>query len=106
MIRVIGFYRWKEGAVFDHEYYNSGHMTLTKELLMSHGLIRLESDRYISEKTPIEGEIIAASNAYFDDLLTAQTAMANAGAALMKDVPKYTTLVPEIRITNVNSHAL
>ena len=106
MIRVIGFYRWEEGAEFNHEYYNSKHMTLTKELLVSHGLIRLESDSYISDKPPFEGEIIATSNAYFRDLLAAQTAMASVGEALMEDVPKYTTLAPEIRITNVTSHAL
>jgi hypothetical protein len=33
MIRVIGFYRWSDGANFDHEYYNGEHMRLTKEAL-------------------------------------------------------------------------
>jgi uncharacterized protein (TIGR02118 family) len=103
MIRVIGFYRWKEGATFNHDYYHSAHMKLTRELLQPVGLVRLESDRYLSPKPPREGELIAASNAYFESVETAQ-AMAAVGAQLMSDVPKYTSLTPEIRLAAVNSH--
>jgi uncharacterized protein (TIGR02118 family) len=104
VIRVIGFYRWKEGAAFDHEYYCSTHMKLTRELLQPLGLIRLESDRYLSPKPPREGDVIAASNAYFETPEAAQAAMASAGAQLMSDVPKYTNLAPEIRMAVVTSH--
>ncbi|MDE2430671.1 MAG: EthD family reductase [Burkholderiales bacterium] len=103
MIRVIGFYRWKEGANFNHEYYRSEHMRLTKEALLPHGLLRLESDQYLSKRTPVEGEIIAASNAYFPSIDVAQAAMAAAGAALMSDVPNYTNLQPEIRLSIVTT---
>ena len=104
MIRVIGFYRWSEGAIFDHEYYNSQHMRLTKESLAPHGLLRLESDRYVSPKPPVAGEIIAASSAYFASLESAQTAMAEVGAILLADVSKYTDLKPEVRLAMVATH--
>jgi uncharacterized protein (TIGR02118 family) len=104
MIRVVGFYRWKEGAMFDHDYYHSSHMKLTRELLQPLGLVRLESDRYLLSKPPRDGDVVAASNAYFESVETAQAAMASVGAQLMADVPKYTTLTPEIRLAAVNSH--
>ena len=104
MIRVIGFYRWLEGANFDHDYYNTEHMRLTKEALTPHGLIRLESDRYISSKPPVTGEIIAASYAYFPSVEIAQAAMTAVGAVLMADVARYTNLKPEIRLSYVTIH--
>lgn len=105
MIRIIGFYRWSEGASFNHEYYNSEHMRLTKDALTPHGLLRLESDRYISPKPPVAGEIIAASNAYFPSVEIAQAALAAVGAVLMADVPRYTNLKPEIQLSLVTAHA-
>jgi uncharacterized protein (TIGR02118 family) len=104
VIRVTGFYRWTDGASFDHEYYNSAHMALTREQLLPLGLVRLESDRFISGTAPKPGEIVAASHAYFRDIAQAQAALASAGKVLMSDVPKYTTLVPEIRMSVVTSH--
>ncbi|GAC1651670.1 MAG: hypothetical protein NVS9B15_11990 [Acidobacteriaceae bacterium] len=104
MIRVTGLYRWSDGATFDHEYYNSEHMRITKEALKPHGLLRLESDRFIFSEPSVPGEIIAASNAYFPSVVVAQVALAAAGAVLMADVPKYTNLKPEIRLSAVTSH--
>ncbi|MCX7219464.1 MAG: EthD family reductase [Burkholderiales bacterium] len=101
MIRVIGFYRWQEGAHFDDAYYNGAHMHLTQQALSPHGLLRLESDRYLSNKAPLVGEIIAASNAYFATVEEAQAAMAAVGAILMADLAQYTNLRPEIRMSVV-----
>lgn len=104
MIRVTGFYRWAEGAQFDHAYFNSEHGRITREALSSFGLLRLESDQFLSPSAPFVGEVIATTNAYFPDLTTAQTALAKAGAVLMADVPNYTNLKPEIRLSKVSSH--
>src|SRR4029077_12091030 len=87
VIRVTGFYRWTDGASFDHEYYNSAHMALTREQLMPLGLVRLESDRFIGGAAPKPGEIVAASHAYFQDIAQAQAALASVGKVLMSDVP-------------------
>ncbi len=104
MVRVIGFYRWKEGAYFDHKYYGTEHMRLTKDALASHGLYRLESDHFISAQQPEPGEIIAASHAYFPSFEVAQAAITNVGAVIMSDVFNYTNLKPEIRFSVVSSH--
>jgi uncharacterized protein (TIGR02118 family) len=104
VIRVIAFYRWREGATFDHDYYHSTHMKLTRELLRPLGLVRLESDRYLLTKPPRGGDVIAATNAYFETVEVAQAAGAAASAQLMNDVPKYTNLTPEVHIATVSSH--
>ena len=106
MIRVIGFYKWQDGASFDHEYYHSKHMQITKEALLPHGLIRLESEQFLSESQPASGDIIAASNAYFANIESAQAALANAGATLLADTPNYTSLQPEIKVAAVTAHEL
>ncbi len=104
MIRVTGFYRWQEGASFDHEYYHKQHMELTREQLAPFGLLRLESDTFLNGKPIVVGEIIAASYAYFESVEKAQAAMAAAGPALLRDVPTYTTLKPELRLSVVTTH--
>lgn len=104
MIRVTGIYQWEDGAHFDHAYYNSEHMRITREALTANGLIRLESDRVLSSNAPAPGDVIATTNAYFPDLKVAQAAMAIATQALMEDLPKYTNLKPQIRISFVTSH--
>lgn len=103
MIRVTGLYIWQEGASFDHEYYNGRHMELTKELLLPHGLIRLESDRFLLAKAPRPGDIVAASYAYFETADMAQRAMGIVGQALLQDVPNYTTLLPDIKMSAVTT---
>ena len=104
MIRVIGVYRWVEGASFNHDYYNSTHMQTTKELLSPFGLIKLESDRFVVGEPPRPGAIIAASHAYFPSLEVAKNAVASTGAALMADVPNYTDLKPELSFAMVENH--
>jgi uncharacterized protein (TIGR02118 family) len=104
MIRVIGVYRWVEGASFNHDYYNSTHMQITRELLSPFGLVKLESDRFIIAASPQPGAIIAASHAYFPSLEIARHAVASTGAALMTDVAKYTNLKPELSFAIVENH--
>lgn len=105
MIRVIGIYRWEDGAHFDHAYYHAEHMKVTKDALSPHGLIRLESDRFLSLSAPVPGQIVAATNAYFPSVETAQAAMAAAAPVLMANVSNYTNLKPQIHFAAVTVHA-
>ena len=76
MVKIIGNYRWFDGASFDHRYYQQEHMRLTRELLQPLGLQRLESDHTLSA-TPLKaGQVVASSNAYFESLPAAQAALA------------------------------
>ena len=103
MIRVIGIYRWTEGASFDHQYYQNTHMQLTRDLLTPLGLVRLEADRYLAANLVAPGTIIAASHAYFPSIEIAKTALSAVGATLMADVANYTTLKPELSFAVVTS---
>lgn len=104
MIKVFGIYRWEDGAKFDHEYYNTSHMEITKEALKNHGLVRLESDSFILDKEHNTGDIIAASNADFKDIDSAVKAMKEVGQVLLSDLPNYTTLKPDIKLVKVQVH--
>ena len=104
MVRVIGFYKWRDGASFDHEYYNKEHMEFTKEKLLPYGLLHLESDQYLSVTPPQPGDVIAASNAYFESPEKAQAAIVAVGNDLMSDVPNYTNLSPELKMSLVTKH--
>ncbi|HYD81977.1 MAG TPA: EthD family reductase [Paucimonas sp.] len=104
MIRVTKYYRWQDSASFDRRYYSREHMQLTREQLLPYGLLRLESDHRLSSRAPEEGEIIAASHAYFRSFEQAQAAMTAAGPTLMRDSARYTNLLPEIRFSAVTEH--
>jgi len=104
MIRVTKYFRWQPSALFDKEYYAREHMRLTREKLIPHGLLRLESDHLLSSKAPADGEIIAASHAYFPSVEHAQAAMRAAGPALREDAARCTNLQPEIRFSAVTAH--
>jgi hypothetical protein len=104
MVRVIGFYKWKPGARFDHQCYRTKHMATARDLLQPLGLLRLESDEFLVIGEPQEGAIVAATYAYFATLSAAQAALAAAGPALLESVPEYTDLVPELVMSQVTAH--
>jgi uncharacterized protein (TIGR02118 family) len=104
MVKITGNYRWQEGAHFDHAYYQQEHMQLTAKLLQPLGLRRLVSEKTVLSTGPKVGQIVASSNAYFDSLSAAQAALAMAGAALLADVPRYTSLRPELHLCEVTEH--
>lgn len=104
MVRVIGHYRWFDGAHFDHAKYRDSHMPLTARLLQPLGLRKLESDQSLAGQEPKPGQIIASSVAYFDTAQDAQTALASAGMALMADVASYSNISPELHIAAVSLH--
>jgi uncharacterized protein (TIGR02118 family) len=104
MVRVTGFYRWKSDAVFDHEYYRTTHMTRARERLIPLGLLRLESDRLVTGARLREGDVIAASHAYFESLEAAQAAVQAAGQELLESAARHTNLVPELSFSEVTTH--
>ena len=104
MIRITGMYRWEDGARFDHAYYASEHMRIAREALLPHGLVGLESDRFLMHGAPQPGQIIAATNAYFPTPEIAQAAMSRAAKTLMDNVPHYTNLTPLMHMSEVSTH--
>lgn len=102
MVRIIAFYRWRSGAAFDYDYYSSKYMPTVRQLLIPHGLLKLECDRYLAAEPCAEGEIIAATNAYFPSVDVARAALKAVGGVLQSHVPKYTNLQPEIKLSLVS----
>lgn len=99
LAKVTGIYRWFDGAHFDADYYRSEHARLTWALLQPMGLLRFEADCAVAGTAPRPGTIVAASNAYFASLAEAQAAVAAAGAKLAADLPRYTDIRPELRLS-------
>ncbi len=51
-----------------------------------------------------DGDIIAATYGYFEDAAAAQAALAATGQDLLKSVPNYSTITPELVMSVVTSH--
>ena len=104
MIKVTALYRWREGASFNHDYYHGEHMRIARAALQPLGLVRLESDRVLYPGEPRPGQVVALTNAFFNDLEQAQTAAKQTATVLMADVPNYTNIAPESYFANVQAH--
>jgi uncharacterized protein (TIGR02118 family) len=99
--KITGNYRWVQGAHFNHEYYEGKHASLTWQLLRPLGLLRFECDRVLLSGEAVPGAIIATSSAYFSSLAAAQAAAAAAGRQLATDIPAYTSIRPELHLSEV-----
>lgn len=93
MIRVSVLYPKTEGATFDHDYYATSHVPLA---VSTWGLAGAEIDKGIN------GPYEAAVHFTFESLEAMGAAMANEGtAAVQADVANYTTIVPEMQISEI-----
>lgn len=104
MVRIIGSYRWFDGAYFDHTKYRESHLPLTARLLQPFGLRRLESDQSLTDAVPGPGQVVASSVAYFDTAEDARSALRGAGKELMADVANYSNISPELHLAAVSQH--
>lgn len=102
MIRVTVSYAAREGARFDHAYYQNRHAALIREHLGAHGLRRLEIDQVLSDAAGNPAPVVAAAHMLFDDVAAFQAAMAAGGQPLMADVANYTDIPPQILISQVH----
>lgn len=93
MIRVSVLYPKTEGATFDHDYYANSHVPLA---VSTWGLAGAEIDKGIN------GPYEAAVHFTFESMDAMGAAMANEGtAAVQADVANYTTIVPEMQISEI-----
>lgn len=93
MIRVSVLYPKTEGATFDHDYYANSHVPLA---VTTWGLAGAEIDKGIN------GPYEAAVHFTFESLDAMGAAMAAEGtAAVQADVANYTTIVPEMQISEI-----
>lgn len=104
MVKITALYRWFEGAQFDHAYYQTEHMRIAHDALRPLGLLRLESEQNLQPAPLKAGQVVAATNACFATDAIAQEALAQTGALMRADLPRYTNIRPEMYLSEVKSH--
>lgn len=104
MVKVTALYRWFEGAQFDHAYYQSEHMRITRDAVQPLGLLRLESEQALNPVPHLTGHVVAATSSYFPSVAVAEAALAAAGPLLRADLPNYTNIKPELHVSAVATH--
>jgi uncharacterized protein (TIGR02118 family) len=104
MIKVTSLYRWFDGAIFNHEYYNTEHMRITRNALASFGPLRMESEQVVRPANPKSGQVIAGASTWFPSMAVAESALAAALPTIGADVVNYTNIKPELIVGTVVSH--
>ena len=93
MIRVSVTYPVTEGASFDHDYYRSTQVPLA---VKAWNPVRTEIDKGVN------GPSVAAVHMVFESMEAFQAGLENpATADVMADVANYTTITPEMQISEI-----
>lgn len=102
MIRVSVLYPYEEGAKFDNTYVLEKHIPMVKEQLEPRGLVKIEVDRGISAADPnAPPPFVAANQLYFNTVDEVHQAFMAAGRQVMGDIPNFTTIKPQIQISEI-----
>jgi uncharacterized protein (TIGR02118 family) len=92
-VRLSVYYPQGEGERFDHDYYRDHHVPLCQK---TWGPAKTEIER------GVHGPFVAAVHFTWDSQEAMEQAMASEGsAALQADVPNYTTITPQMQISQV-----
>jgi uncharacterized protein (TIGR02118 family) len=104
MIRMSVMYPAAEGKKFDLDYYAKKHMPLVKERWGSMGLIRYEIDKGVAGGAPgSPAPFVCVGQLYFGSLGELQKAAAAHGKELFADIPNFTTIAPQVQISEIVS---
>jgi uncharacterized protein (TIGR02118 family) len=102
MIRVSVLYAHEAGKKFDHDYYVNKHMKLVRERLTGFGLVRTEVDKGKAGGAPgAPAPFVAIGHEYFGAIDEFQKGMGQHGKEIMADVANYTTIQPQIQISEI-----
>ena len=92
-VRMSVYYPQGENESFDHDYYRDTHIPLCQQTWSP---LNTEIDRGLN------GPFVAAVHFTFPSREAMDQAMAGEGsAALTADVPNYTTITPQMQISEV-----
>ncbi|HLP82524.1 MAG TPA: EthD family reductase [Nitrosomonas sp.] len=101
MIKVSVMYPYKEGARFDHDYYQTNHMSLVKSKL---GPVCLyyTVDKGLAGGGPGQPPaFVGMCEIFCESVDSFQSAFAPHAKEIMKDIVNYTDLEPVIQISEV-----
>lgn len=102
MIRVSIMYPNQPDAHFDFEYYIGKHIPLVQERWGPLGMRAASVDRGLAGGAPgVAAPYLCVAHLSFESVEDFQQAMAREGAAIMADVPNYTTLQAAVQISEI-----
>ena len=102
MIRVSVFYPQTPGATFDHTYYAQQHCPMVQEKLHAFGCVRIEIDKGLGGGTPdTPAPFVAVGHLIFHSVANFQEGMAAHGQEFLNDIPHYTTITPQIQVSEI-----
>ncbi len=95
MFRVSILYPKTDGATFDHDYYRTSHMPMVASKL-GDNCTEWSADQVL------DGPFEAIGYLWVDDVETFGATMAEHGAAIMGDIPNYTSITPQLVVGKIN----
>ena len=102
MIKVNFFYPNKEGAKFDHQYFNDSHFKLVNDRWSPMGLKEFGVEKGLAGGAPgSEAPYVAAGYVVFDSVEAFQAAFAAHGAEIVEDIKNYTDLQPVVQVSEI-----
>jgi len=102
MIRLTVLYPVTTESTFDWNYYLGPHLVLARQLLLPHGLVRIEVDRGIAAFPPgTPSHHHAIGHLYFETMLQLDTALAATTSALIADQQKYYSGESVVQVSEV-----
>jgi uncharacterized protein (TIGR02118 family) len=94
MFRVAILYPATEGAAFDHDYYVKSHIPMVA------GHLGANCTSWGVDKV-LDGPYVAIGYLVVDDLTAFQASMAEHGAEIIGDVANYTTIAPQLVVSQL-----
>lgn len=99
MIKISVMYPYKDGAIFDHEYYKNKHLPLLKEKMGDY-CVRYSVDRGLSGAAPGSPPVyIASCHIYCESVESFYAGFGPSRKEILADVINYTDLTPEMQIS-------
>ena len=101
MIKVSVFYPNKDGATFDMNYYCASHMPMVQSKLGS-ACKGIAVEQGLGGGAPgSKPAFVALGHMYFDSAEAFQNAFGPHSAAIIADIPNYTSIEPIIQVSEV-----
>jgi uncharacterized protein (TIGR02118 family) len=101
MVKISVFYPFKDGSSFDMSYYVNKHIPMVRQKL-GPACKGVAVEQGIAGGAPgSQPTYSAMGHLLFDSVESFQTAFAPHAAAIMGDIPNYTTVQPIIQVSEV-----
>ena len=102
MVRISVLYPNDPGKKFDHDYHINKHMKLVRDRLAGFGVVRTEVDKGVAGGAPgSPAPYVAIGHVCVNALDGFQKGMGQHGKEIMGDIPNYTNIQPQMRISEI-----